>query len=568
VCAPGSTQSCYRGPPGSAGIGACKEGTETCLADGSAFGPCEGEIVPAAETCASLDDEDCDGSVNEEGAGCACLPSSVTSCYTGPGSTEGVGLCAPGTQTCSADGTSLGPCVGEILPAPESCQTAADENCSGPALEGCGEHLWSKAFPGMSSQEGSKVAVDGAGNVIVVGSLTGSADFGGGLLTANQSYDTFVAKFDPAGNHLWSVRMGGVEYEFATGVAVNAAGDVYVAGAYFTSTDLGGGLLTSAGQYDMFLVKLSGATGAHVFSKSFGGPSYDEASDIAIDAGGDVFVTGSFKSTINFGGGVLTATPGGYADIFVAKLNGSGNHVWSKSFGAAGIDNPEGLAVDPSGNVLVTGYFEQTVDFGGGPLASAGVEDLFILKLSSAGGGHVWSKRAGSASYERGVDIASDVSGNVLVTGYFAQTIDFGGGVLTSGANHDAFLVKLSPAGAHEWSKSFGDAVGYESGVAVVADSASNVILLGGFSESIDFGGGALTGEGSVDTYLAKFNAGGAHVWSHRYGSSDYDHAQDVAVGPMDTLLYTGGFIGTVDWGGGPLVGDADLDAFLVKLAP
>jgi hypothetical protein len=129
-CNPGDIVSCYNGPAGTAGVGICKSGTQTCDADGTGFGPCTGETLPGVETCdAQGMDEDCDGVANEV---CVCTPGSTQSCYTGPQGTEGVGLCAQGTQTCAPDGLSWNACVGDITPSQEVCD-GQDNDCDGVA---------------------------------------------------------------------------------------------------------------------------------------------------------------------------------------------------------------------------------------------------------------------------------------------------------------------------------------------------------------------------------------------------------------------------------------------------
>lgn len=137
LCAPGSTQSCYSGPAGTEGVGLCKGGNQQCNGSGTAWGPCAGEVLPAAETCATAGDDDCDGQTNEEGAGCSCAPGSTQGCYSGPPATQNVGTCKGGTQTCNAQGTGYGPCVGEVVPAVESCATPVDEDCDGQVNDGC-----------------------------------------------------------------------------------------------------------------------------------------------------------------------------------------------------------------------------------------------------------------------------------------------------------------------------------------------------------------------------------------------------------------------------------------------
>lgn len=140
VCVPGSSTSCYEGPTGTQGVGACTAGTKICNPDGKSYGACTGQTLPAPEVCGEgLVDEDCDGQVNEEGAGCNCKPGSVAACYEGPAGTSGVGLCKPGTFTCLPSGAGYGPCTGQVLPSAEVCDgKLADEDCDGQVNEAGG----------------------------------------------------------------------------------------------------------------------------------------------------------------------------------------------------------------------------------------------------------------------------------------------------------------------------------------------------------------------------------------------------------------------------------------------
>src|SRR5262249_39227887 len=123
TCTPGSTASCYSGPTGTQGVGACKAGLQTCNAQGTGYGACIGEVDPVAEDCATPVDDNCNGQTNE---GCSCVPNTTTSCYSGPAGTQGVGICKAGMQTCNAQGTGYGACMGEVLPAVEDCTTPQD----------------------------------------------------------------------------------------------------------------------------------------------------------------------------------------------------------------------------------------------------------------------------------------------------------------------------------------------------------------------------------------------------------------------------------------------------------
>jgi hypothetical protein len=150
------------------------------------------------------------------------------------------------------------------------------------------------------------------------------------------------------------------------------------------------------------------------------------------------------------------------------------------------------------------GYFNGSVDFGGGPLTSVlGSFDIFLAKFDSAGN-HLWSKRFGGASNEYPTAVAVDGSGNAFLTGDIFGSVDFGGGLLTSAGGQDIFLAKFDPAGNHLWSKRFGDTVG-QLGKGIAVDGSGNAFLTGAFFGSVDFGGGPLTSAGLADIFLAKF---------------------------------------------------------------
>ncbi len=139
-----------------------------------------------------------------------------------------------------------------------------------------------------------------------------------------------------------------------------------------------------------------------------------------------VIVTGGFRGSVDFGGVALVAYASS-ADFFIAKYTGSGTHQWSKRVTNNGDDYGYSVVTDSSGDILLTGYFSGKIDFGGGVLTSAGLFDIFVAKYSGAGT-YVWSKQLGSTQDDFGYDIAVDSSGNVVVTGVFKGSVNFGGG--------------------------------------------------------------------------------------------------------------------------------------------
>jgi hypothetical protein len=499
------------------------------------------------------------GGVGGSGGGGACAPGAIVDCYDGPAGTEGVGLCKPGAKTCAADGASFGPCKGAILPVAENCATPVDEDCDGLAPPCKGALLWAKRFGDASEQLGASVAVDSAGNVLVTGRISGKVDFGAGPLVAAGT-DVFVAKLDASGNYLWSKIFGDAGTQYGTSITVDGAGNVLVTGAFSGTVDFGGGPLVSKGAQDVFVAKLD-ASGNHVWSKRFGDAADQISYGIAVDGKGNVLVTGAFSGSIDFGGGALNC--GGFYDVFVAKLDASGNHVWSKTFGETGILSGISVAADSAGNVLVIGHVSGSIDFGGGPLVAAGT-DAFVAKLD-ASGNHVWSKLFGDAADQHGQGIAADGAGNVLVTGAFSGSIDFGGGPLVSKGAQDVFVAKLNASGNHVWSKRFGDAADqFSNGIAV--DGKGNVLVTGAFSGSIDFGDGQYVTAGKEDVFVAKLDAvKGNHLWSKRFGDAADQIGYGIAVDSANNVLVTGAFSGSADFGGVSLVSDGGEDIFVAK---
>ena len=311
------------------------------------------------------------------------------------------------------------------------------------------------------------------------------------------------------------------------------------------------------------------APGDHVWSLRFGDATFDDGAGVAADAMGDILLTGTFHGSIDFGGPTMASA--GDQDIYLAKLDGSGNHLWSQRFGNTASDLVSRPAMDGSGNLLITGGVTGLVDFGGGvvgPIDPAGLPDLdiFVAKYDDDGN-HLWSNRYGTGSHEWAVDVATDSSGNVVIVGWFDGSADFGGGTLTSAGSSDCFVAKYDENGTHLWSEALGG-TNIQRCFGVATDTSGNVIVAGGFFGTVDFGGGTLTSAGDQDVFVAKLDVDGNHVWSDRFGDVLGDLATGVTTDPAGNIVMIGGFFGTLDLGGatlGPLTG-AEFAPFVVTL--
>ncbi|MBW2734768.1 MAG: hypothetical protein JRH20_20465 [Deltaproteobacteria bacterium] len=255
------------------------------------------------------------------------------------------------------------------------------------------------------------------------------------------------------------------------------------------------------------------------------------------------------------------------ADIFLASFTENGVHLWSKGFGGLNDDEVEDLAVDSSGNItIVGGYVSSVTNLGGGDLKNAGYSDIFIASYDSTGA-HRWSKGFGSAGDDVFLGIGVDGNGNVITTGLFSESIDVGGGLLTSEGLGDMVIASYDSTGTYRWSKGFG-ATMQCAGNGVAVDSAGNVVIVGSLSGTEDFGGGPLTGMGIADGVAISYDSGGTYRWSKLLGGSGRDEANDAVVDGMGNVIITGTFTDSADFGGGPLTSAGGEDIFLVKFSP
>jgi len=438
-----------------------------------------------------------------------------------------------------------------------------------------GELVWTRTFGGPTFVDGITVndlatAPDGA--VVLTGVLTGAANFGSGTVTSGGGNDAFVAMWSGDGQLRWVRRYGGTGHDFGQAVAIAEDGDVVVTGGFTGSVDFGGGALTSAGSYDLFVLRLSNG-GAHRWSRRGGGTGDDSGAAVAVDLDGDVSVAGTISGAAEVGGGTLTSAGG--RDIVLARYAGtSGAHLWSKRFGAAGFDAPEDLIADVDGSIVLAGVFAGRVNFGGSNLDAVGAD--VVLARFAPSGAHVWSKRFGGNGDDQvsGLSLAPD--GDLAVVGQFATTIDFGGGALSSTGAADVYVARLGSGGAHVWSRRYGTASNYAlvtTGVSIDPDGA--VVFAGSAIEAISFGGLSLPASGGYDPYLVKLDAHGGHVWSKRCGSSGYPYNWSAgAATDGDGNVFAGGsFSGGIDLGLGIVLNlnglvNQSYDGFVAKRRP
>ncbi len=363
---------------------------------------------------------------------------------------------------------------------------------------------------------------------------------------------------------------GDTDQDVGYSVTVDSSGNIYTTGLFQGTVDFDPGAgtanLTSNGLHDVFVLKLN-SSGNYVWAKNFGGTDNEKGFSVAVDSSGNVYTTGDFQGTADFdpGPGTANLTSNGGRDVFVSKLDSSGNYLWAKSWGSAadpGLnadDTSRSVAVDSSGNVYTTGYFQRTVDFDPGAgttnLTVNGntANDVFVSKLDSSGD-LLWVRSVGGTSNDLAQSVAVDSSGNVYTTGYFYGTTDFDPGAgtaeLTSSGGPNGFVLKLDSSGNYLWAKTWGGAWSFAYSMAV--DSSGNVYASGNFQGTVDFDPGAgtanLTSNGNKYAAVLKLDSSGNYVWAKSFGGTRMDFAWSVAVDSSGNVYTTGFFQGTADF--------------------
>ncbi len=445
--------------------------------------------------------------------------------------------------------------------------------------------VWAKGMGGSGLEAAQSTALDALGNVFTIGFFNATADFdpnsGIANLTPKGSYDVFISKLDPDGNFVWANNMGGLGDDFGQAIAIDPAGKIVNTGFFSGTSDFDPGTtqynLVSAGGNDVYISKLNGV-GNFVWAKSIGGIGNDASNSIATDESGNILTTGYFESTADFDPGVASYTlvSQGLQDIFISKLDGSGNFVWAKTIGGAGLDAGVSIATDASGNVIATGYFRGTVDFDPGPgtftLASQGQEDIFILKLNSTGN-FVWAKAMGGARADGGNSVALDLTGKIYTFGYCDTLIDFdpGPGVFTVSVEDGIFISKLDGAGNFVWAKTID---GVDGGQSIALDAFGNVYTTGYYDGAVDFDPSTsvftITASGGYDVFITKLDTSGNFILARSMGGPQGDGGNAIVADGAGNIFVSGNFDATGDYDPGSGVFNLTAagfdDIFVMKL--
>ncbi len=452
--------------------------------------------------------------------------------------------------------------------------------------------LWVKQLGGDSSEVSHSLKVDGSGNVYTIGHFEGTVDFDPGpssfTLTSNGSTDIFVSKLDASGNFIWAKQIGGASYDIGNSLVLDNLSNIYITGYFYNTVDFDPGPSTSTlaaiGQGDIFISKLD-ASGNLIWAKQMGGSSFDEGNSIALDALGNIYTVGLFETIANFDYGIsnFTLTSAGGDEVFVSKLDPSGNFVWAKRLGGSSHDRGYFINVDPSFNVYTTGSFSGIdADFDPGlatyTLSTGGnIDNTFISKLDVTGS-FVWAKQISGIS-NIGTSIINDNSGNVYTIGGFSNTADFDPGAgtynLTATGANDIFISKLDPSGNFGWAKKIGGSSS-DFGGSLTTDASNNIYLTGAFTGTVDFDPGMgiynLSSAVSLEIFVLILNSSGNFMWVKQLGGAYYYTGGSITLDALNNIYISGAFQNTANFDNGvtnfTLSSAGKYDCFVYKMSP
>jgi hypothetical protein len=430
---------------------------------------------------------------------------------------------------------------------------------------------WAVQTGGDSLIQATSVAVDAAGNQVIIGSFRETVDFDPSLteihnLTAKGYSDIFIQKLDANGAFLWAASIGDTfnMNERGSEVVTDAAGNIYATGYFWGTTDVDPGdaeVILSQNRWTTMVLKIN-PDGDLIWGKQMGSETAGHAYgwSIAVDNNGNVITSGYFYGRVDFdpGPGVvnLTCTSN---DIFIQKLDQNGNFIWVKQIIGTDYKYPYSMVTDAGGNLYTCGYFKGTVDFNPdrklkNNLTSYGDYDIFVLKLTG-NGDFGYAKQIGGTGQDISYSIALDPAGYLYTTGQFYGTADFDPGTgtsnLTSFGGNDAYVLKLDLSGNFVWVKQIGG-LSYQSGGDIILDGDGYFYVSGYFYSTVDFDPGTgtyyLTANGNDDSFVFKSDLNGDLQWAIQAGGPGFDYCMSMAVDASGNIFNVGSFEETADF--------------------
>lgn len=495
------------------------------------------------------------------GTGSASTSNGSSSGGMGGTATSGTGGMGSGSSTSSTGmGSSSGMASSSSSNGSASSSTSNSSSSSSGGCLSCLEPQGRALLQGTQDEIIRDIAVDSGGNLVIVGTISGTAMFDPDCSTSCPvmsagNDDIVVAKLDPMGTPLWSMRAGSNSAtQIGNSIDVDSTGNIVVGGYFADTITFGAKSCTSnnVATTDVFIAKYDGMSWA--WCKNFGDSTGEQLGGIATDSAGNIFAVGHFSGSITFPN-CATLMSMGANDVFLAKLDPNGICVWAQRFGDTSDQTASGIVIDSTGAPIIVGQCAGLVNFGGAGLNCQTNSDVFVAKFQ-ADGMHAWSKNfgvTGDTAIVDGKAIAIDgTSGDVVITGRYKGAIDFLTPEMVPLSNaglSDTYVVKLNGAnGSALWSRQFGAAKD-QIPTSIVVDGLGRIYVTGSLFGSVTFASTMLTSPASMtdDIFLIGYDSAGAPSCGANFGDIAGQAGTALAVGTNGDLILGATYRGPVD---------------------
>jgi len=372
-----------------------------------------------------------------------------------------------------------------------------------------GNVIWAKSAGGLGDDVPSSLKTDAFGNIVLAGSFEGTVVFGSTILFSTGLSDIFIAKYDSLGNVIWAKSAGSTNIDQVSSIYIDFLGDISAVGWYKGGVIVFGNDTlenNTSSSNNMFVTKYD-SNGNALWAKQ--AASTSKANSVCTDSIGNIYVAGNFNdNSIVFGADTLINIVTGYPEIFIVKYNYNGVVEWSKSFKGIYDDYATSIICDNNQNIYVAGYFgSPTIFIDSTTLTNNGDHDIFLIKLNSSG--NILSSRSdGGTSYDQTNSISIDATGNIYLAGYFGSSLPttMGAYILSNNGAFDVFVTKYDGNLNVLWAKSVGG-INDEQIKSITSFSSGSIYVSGFFaSNSIAFDSIIANNTGFNDIFVAKLS--------------------------------------------------------------
>ena len=410
-------------------------------------------------------------------------------------------------------------------------------------------YSWMKGFGNTASESISDVAVDASGNIYLTGSFTGSISVDGQSVTSAGNTDFYVAKLSPEGSVLWFKSGGSSAVEEANAIAVDANGNVFVAGMSNDYTSFEGNSYPSLGGKDGFLLKLD-TDGNFVFVRTIGCFNDDNAYDVVVDGSNNVIVTGHFNYALQVSSTSLFQTAKGANDAFLVKFDNAGAFLWTIPYASSAHDYGRRVACDNAGNIYLAGEFKGTINIAGSTLQSPNDMNVYIAKFNPSGEVQ-WAAQRGASGDDAVKALAVTSTGDVYLA--YKQS------------NTNPYIAKYSASGTSQGTIAYSGS-GTLDMADILCDTNGNIYITGNYSGTIEFGSTASTSSGSgCDFYIIRYDSDGVINMRIFGNQNNANYIKSIAIDYANNVVAGGGFASSITMNSDTETSNGQDDALLIK---